>query len=214
MMRALVVAFAVVASLAGPASAEPAKVDWAKGLVTAKGVGIADRHAPNPAVARGTSRRGAEDAAKKLIASKISELPIAGGGKVADKKKDKDVAERLARAVDAAISVAAEPETDGAWQVTMAVPLEAVRQAIVGPRALPPDGDKGPVAVVVTGAAAKPAIGWKVGTVEAPTLFVSEVPAWAKDAPRVAAKSAKGGAIAVEGIDVTSATLFVIVAAP
>lgn len=210
MIRALV----AVMLLAGVASAEPAKVDWAKGIVTAKGVGIADRHAPNPAVARGTSRRGAEEAAKKLIAAKLGELPIAGGGKVADKKKDKDVAERLAHAVDAAITVAAEPETDGAWQVTMAVPLEAVRQALVGPRALSADGDKGPAAVVVTGASAKPAVGYKVGSVDVPTLFVSEVPAWAKDAPRAAAKSAKGGAIEIAGIDVSPATLLVIVTPP
>ncbi|NVB80902.1 MAG: hypothetical protein HOV81_21070 [Kofleriaceae bacterium] len=210
MKRALL----AVMLLAGTASAEPAKVDWAKGLVTAKGVGIADRRAPNPAVARGTSRRGAEEAAKKLIAAKLGELPIAGGGKVADKKKDKDVAARLAHAVDEAITLAAEPETDGAWVVTMAVPLEAVRQAVIGPRALPADGDAGPAAVVVTGAAAKPAIGYKVGSVEVPTLFVTEVPGWAKDAPRAAAKSAKGGTLEIAGIDATPATLFVIVTGP
>lgn len=209
MIRALL----AVMLLAGVASAEPAKVDWARGLVTAKAVGVADRHAPNPAVARGTSRRGGEEAAKKLLAAKLGELPLAGGGKVADREKDKDVAERLARAVDAAITIAAEPETDGAWQVTMAVPLEAVRQALAGPRALPDGGDQGPAAIVVTGVKARPAIGWKIGSVEAPTLFVTEVPAWAKDAPKRAAKSAKSGVIDVEGIDATPATLFVIVTA-
>jgi hypothetical protein len=199
--------------LAGTASAEPAKVDWAKGLVTAKGVGIADRRAPNPAVARGTSRRGAEQAARKLIAAKLGELPIAGGGKVADRKKDKDVAARLAHAVDEAITLTAEPETDGAWVVTMAVPLEAVRQALDGPRTLPADGDTGPATVVVT-SAARPAIGYKVGSTSVPTLFVTEVPAWAKDAPRATAKSAKGGTLEITGIDATPATLFVIVPPP
>lgn len=207
-------AMLAVIALAGTASAEPAKVDWARGLVVASGVGVADRHAPNPAVARGTSRRGAQDAAKKLIAAKLDDLPIAGGGKVGDRAKDKDVAERLAAAVDAALTIAAEPETDGAWQVTMAVPLEAVRQAIAGPRTLATDGDKGPIAVVVTGASAKPAIGWKVGTLDAPTLFVTDVPGWAKDAPRATAKSAKAGVIDVGGIDATAATLFVIVTPP
>lgn len=209
MTRALL----VVMLLASVASAETVKVDWARGLVTAKGIGVANRHAPNPAVARGTSRRGAEEAAKKLLAAKLRELPIAGGGKVADHRKDKDVAERLARAVDAAITVTAEPETDGAWEVTMAVPLEAVRQALAGPRVLPEGGDTGPAAVVITGVSARPAIGWKIGSVEAPTLFVTEIPAWAKDAPRVAAKSAKKGVIDVEGIDATAGTLFVIVTA-
>jgi len=82
-----------------------AKVDWATGLVTADGVGIADRHAPSPAVARGTSRRGAEEAAKRALAAKIATLPLAIGG---------TVGERAKAAVDGAFAIAAEPETDGA----------------------------------------------------------------------------------------------------
>src|SRR5690242_15069063 len=93
----------VVGLVAGVATSAPAradvKIDWARGLVTADAVGVADRHAPNPAVARGTSRRGAEDAARKQLAAKLGELPVAAGGKVADKSKDKDVKARLARAV-------------------------------------------------------------------------------------------------------------------
>src|SRR5690349_14271660 len=129
------------------------KVDWARGLVIADAVGVADRHAPNPAVARGTSRRGAEEVAQKHLAAKLGELPLAGGGKVSDKAKDKDVKARLDRAIASAITLAADPETDGAWKVTIAVPIEAVRQAIVGPRALG-DSDKGPPVVVVDGASA------------------------------------------------------------
>lgn len=198
-------------ALTSAASAD-VKVDWARGLVIADAVGIADRHAPSPAVARGTSRRGAEQAAKKQLADKIAELPLASGGKVRDKAKDKEVEEALARAVERALTLAAEPETDGAWQVTLAVPIESVRQAIAGPRTLPSDGDKGPAVVVVEGVKAKPGVGWTVGGLEAATLWVSEVPAWAKDAPRVKAKSAKAGAIDVAGMDATAATLFVIVA--
>ena len=98
-----------------------AEVDWAKGLVTAPGVGVADRHAPNPAVARGTSRRVAEDAARAKLATEVAALPVAGGGKVGDKAKDAAVKARLAAAVEHALELAAEPETDGAWRVTMAV---------------------------------------------------------------------------------------------
>src|SRR5215475_11949501 len=97
-----------------PAVAQ-ADVDWAQGLVTAQGVGVADRHAPNPAVARGTSRRGAEDAARAKLAVEIAALPVAAGGKVGDAAKDADVKARLTAAVDRAMTVAAEPETDGAW---------------------------------------------------------------------------------------------------
>jgi len=201
-------------ALTASAAAEPPRVDWARGLVIADAVGIADRHAPNPAVARGTSRRGAEDAARKLLAAKLGELPVAGGGKVADRAKDDAVKDRLAKAVAASITLAAEPETDGAWQVTMAVPLEAVRQALVGPRDLPADGDKGPPVIIVEGVSAKPALAWKVGSVEAPALWVTTVPDWAKSAPHVKAKRAKAGVIEVDGIDATPATLFVIVTPP
>src|SRR5512146_1402833 len=79
-------------------------VDWGKGVVTAEGIGVADRHAPNPAVARGTSRRGAEDAARVELAKKLGELPVAGGGTVAAKTKDPAVKARLDRAVGDAIA--------------------------------------------------------------------------------------------------------------
>lgn len=187
-------------------------IDWSRGLVIGDGIGLADRHAPNPAVARGTSRRVAEDAARKRIAAKLGDLPLAGGGKLADKLSDKDVTARLDRAVAAAITLAAEPETDGSWRVTMAVPIEAVRQAITGPRTAAEDS--GPPVIVVDGVTAKPAVGYKLGALESPTLWLATVPAWAKDAPRVQAKRAKAGVIEVEGIDATAATLFVILTKP
>jgi hypothetical protein len=191
-----------------------AKVDWAKGLVIANGVGVADRHAPNPAVARGTSRRGAEDAAKKVIAAKVRELPLAGGAKLADKLEDKAIKARLDQAIEAAISLDAEPETDGAWRVTMAVPIEAVRQAVFGARTLADKGDAGPAVIVLDGVTAKPAIGWRVNLLDAATLWMSELPPWAKDAPHTKAKRAKAGTIDVDGIDATAATLFIILQAP
>lgn len=167
------------------AHAEPPKVDWARGLVIADAVGVANRHAPNPAVARGTSRRGAEEACRKLLADKVGDLPVAGGGTVEKAaKKDAAVKQRVAAAVAEAITLDATPETDGAWSVTMAVPIEAVRQAIAGPRELGADGDVGPAVTIVDGVKGKPA----VGLIAAPTIWVSEIPAWAKDAPKVDAK--------------------------
>lgn len=196
----------VLALLLVPALAH-ADVDWAKGLVTAPGVGVADRHAPNPAVARGTSRRVAEDAARAKLATEIGALPVAGGGKVAEKAKDEVVKARIAEAVSHAMEIAAEPETDGAWRVTMAVPIEAVRQALAGgPRVLGDKGDEPPPVVIVDGVSGKPA----VGAVAAASVWVGEVPAWAKDAPHVNGKRGKAGAI--EGIDVMPQALYVIVA--
>jgi hypothetical protein len=207
-----VVAFVLVLALGASGSAHAdVKVDWARGLVVADAVGVADRHAPNPAVARGTSRRGAEEAARKQLLAKLDDLPLAAGGTVAGKAKDEAVRARLDLAIARAVTLAAEPETDGAWRVTLAVPIEAVRQAMAGPRPLPVDGDRGSQVIVVEGAGAKPAIGWTVGGVEAATVWVSDVPAWAKDAHRAKAKGAKGGAIELAGIDASAATLFVIV---
>ncbi|HEX4455249.1 MAG TPA: hypothetical protein VH143_30520, partial [Kofleriaceae bacterium] len=94
-----------------------AGVDWATGLVTADGLGVADRHAPSPATARGTSRRVAEDAAKAELARAILALPVAGGGSVGKRAEtDPAVKPRLDAAVAHAYAVAAEPETDGAWR--------------------------------------------------------------------------------------------------
>lgn len=190
-------------------------VDWAKGIVTAEGVGIADRHAPNPAVARGTSRRSAEDAARAQLAKGLGALPVASGGTVADKAKDPAIKTRIDRTVAQAVAVAAQPETDGAWKVTMAVPIEAIRQAIEGgPRQVVAAGDgAAPVVVVVDGATAKPAVGWTVGTGHVALVWMQAVPTWAKDAAHVKAASAKAGQIelADAGTVVSAATLYVIV---
>jgi hypothetical protein len=205
------VKLAVVLVLSLTAAAH-ADVDWARGLVTADGLGIADRHAPSPAVSRGTSRRVAEDAARRVLAVKIDELPVAGGGTVAARAKDPAVKARLDAAVAGAYSIAAEPETDGAWHVTMAVPIEAVRQAIDGVRELPVGGDTGPPIVIVDGAKAKPAVGWTIGGVHAAAVWGAEPPAWAAGAPHATATKAAGGAIELASAAGTSATLFVIVA--
>jgi len=207
---------AIAAALAaGEAAADrevgdAARVDWATGLVIAGGTGIADRHAPSPAVALGTSRRGAEDAARRRLAARLGTLPLARGGTLADRIVDPAVKARVDAAVDAAIALAAEPETDGSWHVTLAVPLEAIRIALAGPRALPAAGDGGPPVVIVDGAPARPAIGWTVAGLPAATLWVRDVPAWARGAPRVTARSVRGGAIDAPTIG-TLATLFVIV---
>jgi hypothetical protein len=191
---------------------DAARIDWAAGRVSAGGTGIADRHAPSPAVALGTSRRGADEAARQRIAGKLGALPLAAGGTLADKLSDRAIQARIAAAVAAAITLAAEPEPDGSWHVTLAVPLDAIRLALGDPRALPPAGDSGPPIIIVEGVAARPAIGWTVAGMAAATLWVKDVPAWAKGAPRVTARSAKAGAIDVDVAPGTAATLYVLVA--
>jgi hypothetical protein len=184
-------------------AAAHAEVDWAKGLVIAPGIGIANRHAPTPAAAREPARRMAEDAARKQLAQELPALPLAEGGTLADKLGDKQVAARIAAAVDHAITVEATPQTDGSWNVKLAVPLEAVRQAIAGPRASKAS-DADPPIVIVEGLAAKPSLGVAIGGVTGAALWVKAIPAWAKGAPRVKA----GAASAPVG---GPSTLFVIV---
>lgn len=198
----------VLGALAPSAHAD---VDWAKGLVTARGIGLADRQAPNPAVARGPSRRKAEEAAKLALAAELPALPLAAGGTLAAKLTDPAIKARIDRAVASAIPLTADPETDGSWRVTMAVPIEAIRQALTGPRVLGDAGDAVTPVVIVEGATGTPAIGTTVAGLAAPTLWVSVVPEWAKDAPRIKATASKGGAIEAKAAKAGEATLFVIV---
>src|SRR5690606_15774800 len=104
----------------------------------------------------------------KQLAAQLPKLPLAGGGTLQAKLADKAIAARVARAVASAITIESTPHTDGSWEVTLAVPIEAVRQAIAGPRvATKPDADA-PV-IVVEGATAKPVVGIAVGGVAAAT---------------------------------------------
>jgi hypothetical protein len=216
-VAAVAVAAVAVAALTGGIAAadreaaDAARVDWATGQIIAGGTGIADRHAPSPAVALGTSRRGAVEAANHRNAATHGSLPLAAGGTLASRLTDGAVRARIDAAVDAAIVLAAEPETDGSWRVTLAVPLEAIRVALDAPRALPAAGDAGRQVVVVEGVAGKPAIGWTVGGAPAATLWVKDIPEWARGAPRVKARSAARGAIALEATPGSAATLYVVV---
>ncbi|MBA3453294.1 MAG: hypothetical protein H0T42_09405 [Deltaproteobacteria bacterium] len=207
-MNRLALVAGLALALSTPAHAD---VDWAKGLVTARGIGLADRQAPNPAVARGPSRRKAEEAAKLALAAELPALPLAAGGTLADKLGDPAIKARIDRAVAYAISLSADPETDGSWRVTMAVPIEALRQALTGPRALADSGDAVTPVVIVEGVTATPAIGASVAGLAAPTIWVSAVPTWAKDAPRIKATASKGGVIDAKAPKAGEATLFVIV---
>ncbi len=153
----------------------------------------------------------AEEAAKKQLAAQLMDLPLAGGGTLKAKLADKQVAARIARAVDAALTVAATPQTDGSWNVTLAVPIEAVRLALAGPRAAT-KSDRDPPVIIIEGATAQPAVGYSIGGLAAATVFLKDVPAWAKGAPRVKATTASGASIELAAKHGGASTLFVILA--
>jgi len=220
---AIAIAVASAVATAAPSDPGAAHVDWARGLVIASAVGIADRHAPSPAVARGTARRGAEDAARRTIAAAINALPRASGGTVGEAATTPATKAALADAVAHAVTLAADPETDGAWQVTLAVPIEAVRLALGHARTLPDAGDHGPAVIVIDGERAPSALGWHVAVhgadAEVATLWVDAAPAWAKSAPHVQASVKPGGVLELAseiagraGTSELASALFVIVA--
>ncbi len=163
-------ALAIVAALAGIAHAD-AKVDWGRGLVIADGVGVADRHAPSPAVARNTARRGADDAAKRAIAAALPAIPLASGGTLGERAKDPAVRARIDAAVGRALTLAADPSTDGSWRVSLGVPLEALRQAVDGPRVLA-GADTGPAIVLIETSTTPPALGYRIGTAPISAIWI------------------------------------------
>jgi hypothetical protein len=134
---------ALLAVLAGSAAhAQPApEVDWERGLVIASAVGTADRRAPSPAVARVGSRRQAEERATAALRAAAATLPVAGGAAVPPPDGPW-------------IELDTEHLPDGSVRVRRGLPLEAIRQAIAGPRPVAPAWDGagaagGPTAVVV-----------------------------------------------------------------
>lgn len=199
-------ACAVVAA----ASTAEADIDWARGAITADGIGIADRHAPSPAAAREPARRRAEDAARNALAAKIADLPLASGGKLAARLTDPAIKRGVEAAIAAARPIDAALETDGSWRVVMEVGIEAVRQAIEGVRTATVSDSDVPV-VIVEGVSARPALAMRIGGKPAATLWVREVPQWARDAPRVRATGASHGSLALANEAGGGSTLYVLV---
>ncbi len=106
-------------------------------MITARGVGPADRHAPVPAVARDAARLRAEDAAHAALAAAARQLaPTADAAAI-----ERAVARARVEAIDLG--------TDGSVALTAALPLEAVRVASAGPRRVGADGEPAAPTVVI-----------------------------------------------------------------
>ena len=178
MKRAAIV---VVVAMAGAARADVtqtikgATVDWSDGTITATGIGPADRHAPAPAVARDAALARAQAAARTALIAAAKALPGA---------HDLDDA-ALAQAAAQATIVTEDLGTDGSVTVQLAIPIEAVRVAIKGPRAAAPSLDPPPPTVIVdaTKLKLKPRLGLTIGGWAGPVLWLDKMPA--DDAPVV-----------------------------
>ena len=173
-MRASIVAGIVSASAIARADVTStvagATVDWSHGVITARGVGPADRHAPSPAVARDAARVRAENAARAARTAAAKQLPGVEPRALAD--------DALARAVARATVASMDLGTDGSVTVSLALPVEAVRVAIAGPRRAEPATGDAPPAVIVdaTALAVTPALGLAIGGWTGPVLFVDAAP--------------------------------------
>jgi hypothetical protein len=130
--------FAAVLAIAGTARAE---VDWAKGVIEAPAIGTADRRAPSPAVARVGALREAEERAALALLAEARALPWRSGtvGEAADASPEAAAALALAARPASLVDRGTEYLPDGSVRIRRALPIEAVRQAIDGPRVVEPD---------------------------------------------------------------------------
>jgi hypothetical protein len=199
----------VVAELPGGGT-----VDWSRGLVTATGIGLADRHAPSPAVGRAASRRRADAAARAELASALGEVAWIAGGKPGELAAREGWIEAHAVVVDATLN------PDGSWRVTMGLPVEAIRAGLGGVRELSADGDKDETRALVIDARAidvAPVGGAGIGDAKTAgaTLWVDAPPKQdlVGDKPALRkAKAMKDGVIEVDGaVPDTAGTLIVVV---
>jgi hypothetical protein len=207
----MVIALGATGAAAAPVTTKVAgaDVDWTRGVAVAHAVAPADRRAPSPAVARSGARRAAEDRGRVLLAAVARALPWAAGGTVGDaieKRGDAGTA-ALERVVARAAVTAADYMTDGSVRVTMALPIEAVRQAVDGAREVAAGAtldDDAVTAVVVDARGVKvpAAVGLAIGDQRGPVLVAHARPAAAVLGPRVLAvkaAAAKAGRLAVAG---------------
>lgn len=150
-VRSLVVLVVLLSHsiLGGRAGAEPLRAtdtggrvtDWSAGELRARGLGVSDRRAPSPATARDAARlRALVDARRRLVAAARS-LPWAGGGTLGEVLGE----QALLAAAELAQVRSAEPLVDGSWRLELALPLEGLRQAVTGPRAVALEGGDGGV---------------------------------------------------------------------
>src|SRR5689334_15712276 len=118
------------------------EVRWTDARLEAVGAGAADIRAPNADVARVGATRVALEAARARLAKAAADLPVAGGGTVGDRlKADADARARLDAAVARAVDASARYSSDGSVELTVALPLEAVRVALAPPSDPPAASD-------------------------------------------------------------------------
>ncbi len=124
-------------------------IDWSLGVARARGASAGDLRAPSAAVARVGAERTARATARELLVHTAAGLVLADGRAVeAATGNDAAATARLEAALDQTRLAHADYGTDGSVVVAEELPLEAVRLAVAGAPAPPPEPD-GPTAVLV-----------------------------------------------------------------
>jgi hypothetical protein len=124
------------------------EIDWSAGRIRAVGAGAADLRAPGPEVARiGAERRARQDAAARLVeAARALRWTTGTVGEAID--ADPAAKQRLEAAAERLADVDVRHFSDGSVEVTLALPLEAVRSALAPPPR-PASSEGAPTAIVV-----------------------------------------------------------------
>ncbi len=177
-------------------------VDWSRGLMVEVGAAAADMSAPSAAVARVAAERVARSRAHAALHRQALAVVFADGTEVARAAGDGAARARLDRALAAAIDLDVTYASDGSTMVTAALPLEALRLAVVGAPAPPPPrgADAAPPTAFVVDAratTARPALAMEIAVegeaYVGPTVFFT-TPARAQSDPRLAARSLRARA--------------------
>jgi hypothetical protein len=203
---------AIVAAWSAPADGEPArgkpKIDWARGLVVARGAAAGDLRAPSAAVARVGAERAARADARERLQLLARDVPLASGGDVgAAVAADAAAGRRLAAAVDRALDLQIDYASDGSVLLEAGLPIEAVRAAVYGadPAAAGVEAGDPPVTALVIDARRLrrgPAVGLRLEagseSYRGPTVFAASLDLAGRD-PRAGAHRVSAVATAHAG---------------
>ncbi len=140
-----------------------AAIDWTAGRLTATGAGAPDPLAPSPEVARIGAERAARTRARAALIAAARAVPVADGGTVGSLTTDAGGAlmGRLVTLAAGARALDVAHSSDGGVEVTLVLPLEALRSALAGSDALSPPAasETAPTALVIDAPGLTPALG-------------------------------------------------------
>lgn len=156
--------------------AEHHAIDWTRGLIIAIGAAAGDLRAPSPEVARMTATRKALEQARSQLLDQARSLEVQGTSVAELAKGNPEIRGRLEHEIEQAVRLDLDHGSDGSAVITVGLPLEAVRTAVVGtPRPEPMKNSPSAVLVDARRVMSRPALGVNLitpkGRFSAPAVF-------------------------------------------